>query len=782
MKIVLRLIPWILLCLSTTAQDPPFHASLRDKINVPPNLDLADIRYSDIWAEGDVALIGQFGNNRVDLLDISDPDNIAVAGTYFSTLNESASDQDVKSGRVPLAPGTPLMFISLESGGSDGVEIVDISDPSSPQLLTRIDAEPGPYEFIHNTSYRDDGWLVLCDSSNPSLAIIDLRSYDPSSPPATITSWTYELTGLSFFVHDVTITNERLYVSGWDDMLVYDVSDLGNSAPSFLGGVRGLGSHAVWGTEDGSYVVTGEERSGGALRLYSVVEDGTGVTLEPRDSFVFPRDGLGQAYSVHNPLILGDRVYASSYQAGVYVLQIDRTNHTWERVASFDTSDAPTNGYGGCWGVYPGLGEDRVVLSDLEQGPHVVDFSALEIIWNAARPLTVSLSLPTTVSVDVNELGNRTVANVFLHTSVNGAPFTEAAMSFAGGNTWTGDLPAIGCNSRLDYYVRAEATNLESYFSPAQAPAEFHTTYAASALTEIFNDDFESDLGWTVMNSSNPSGPFQRGFVVGDGAQPDRGDPDAAGLRCYMTGLDGGGQTGALDLDGGTSRLVSPALDFSAGDGLIRYKRWLFCNDSNAERDTLLVEVSNNGGSSYTTVEAIELKAGGWIENVFRVSDHVVPTDSVVVRFTISDDPNNSTTEAGIDSFVASTFDCSPGPSAQATTYNGTGTNPTCYSFSSLPVLGSTWNTQIDSVANFTFVMGYSMSGSFLLSNGELLIDPTSNSILVDVRPATGSTTAHPLPIPGDPSILGNVGYFQGGTLSGAALLLCNGIEATVGF
>ena len=345
-----------------------------------------------------------------------------------------------------------------------------------------------------------------------------------------------------------------------------------------------------------------------------------------------------------------------------------------------------------------------------------------------------------------------------------------------------GDLPAIGCNSRLDYYVRAEATNLESYFSPAQAPAEFHTTYAASALTEIFNDDFESDLGWTVMNSSNPSGPFQRGFVVGDGAQPDRGDPDAAGLRCYMTGLDGGGQTGALDLDGGTSRLVSPALDFSAGDGLIRYKRWLFCNDSNAERDTLLVEVSDNGGSSYTTVEAIELKAGGWIENVFRVSDHVVPTDSVVVRFTISDDPNNSTTEAGIDSFVASTFDCSPGPSAQATTYNGTGTNPTCYSFSSLPVLGSTWNTQIDSVANFTFVMGYSMSGSFLLSNGELLIDPTSNSILVDVRPATGSTTAHPLPIPGDPSILGNVGYFQGGTLSGAALLLCNGIEATVGF
>ena len=71
----------------------------------------------------------------------------------------------------------------------------------------------------------------------------------------------------------MTITDDRLYVSGWDDLLVYDVSDLGSSAPSFLGSVAGLGSHAVWATDDGNYVVTGEERSGGALRLYSVIDN-----------------------------------------------------------------------------------------------------------------------------------------------------------------------------------------------------------------------------------------------------------------------------------------------------------------------------------------------------------------------------------------------------------------------------------------------------------------------------------------------------------------------------
>jgi len=759
------------------AQQAPFNASLRDNIDVGGQL------YADIWGQGNLALLAHFGQNRVDLVNVANPNNISISSTYVSNLNGDASDQDVKSGTVPLAPNTPLMFVSLESGGSDGVEIVDISNPNNPQRLTRIDAEPGPYEFIHNTSYRDDGWLVLCDSASPSLAIIDLRSYNPSSAPNTITSWTYELTGLSFFVHDVTLSNDRLYVSGWDDMLVYDASNLAGGAPTFLGEVRGISSHAVWPTDDGDYVVTTEEREGGAIRLYEVIDNGNSVTLNPRDSWVGSLAGTGETFSSHNPVVRGNRVYVSNYSAGALVLQIDRTTHTWERVASYDTSTEPGSGFNGCWGIYPNLGEERVVVSDIDEGIFTLDMSALEIVWTAPRPETVLPNVPTAISVQVNELGNRTTSQVFLNTSIDGAPFVQTNMTSTGGNGWTGNLPGLSCNSRLDYYVTALATNLEGYSSPAIAPDETHTTYAADSLTQIFSDNFQTNQGWTVSNSNNPTAPFARGNPVEDGAQPEEGDPDTAGRNCYITGLNGGGQAGDLDLDGGTTRLISPALDFSSGDGLISYKRWFFCNDGDpGQRDELVVAVSNNGGASYTTVERVELKAGGWIKNTFRVSDYVNPTGNVVVRFTASDDPNDSVTEAGVDTFVASLFECTPGPAAEANFYNGSGTNPACYGAVTLPIMGTQWDTEVGGFVNLTFVLGYDAQGLFNLAAGQLLVDPTSTNIITDVKVASGITTLHSFPIPSDPMFVGRTGYFQGGTVTAGVVALCNGLEAILGF
>ena len=43
--------------------------------------------------------------------------------------------------------------------------------------------------------------------------------------------------------------------------------------------------------------------------------------------------------------------------------------------------------------------------------------------------------------------------------------------------------------------------------------------------------------------------------------------------------------------------------------------------------------------------------SGGWEQMRFRVADYVVPTAQVRVRFSVSDAPNDSITEAGIDAF-----------------------------------------------------------------------------------------------------------------------------------
>ena len=81
--------------------------------------------------------------------------------------------------------------------------------------------------------------------------------------------------------------------------------------------------------------------------------------------------GGGEA-TPHNPLVTGDFLYVSWYDIGLQVFDIsDPANPV--HVGGYDTSSAGL----GNWGVYPFLGTDRVLLSDIETGLYIVDVSAV---------------------------------------------------------------------------------------------------------------------------------------------------------------------------------------------------------------------------------------------------------------------------------------------------------------------------------------------------------------------------------------------------------------------
>ena len=740
-------------------------------------------QYADVWGEGNTVYLGHFGQSVVDILDLTNPGVPVLLASYsLSGANASSSAQDVKS-------GDGLLFIASESGGIDGVEIVDVRTPSSPTLLTRIDAEPGPYEFIHNTSY-DNGWLYLCDSSNPSIAIVDLRTFDPDAAPATLTSWAYELTGVGgSFVHDITVANGRLWVSAWDSTQVFDISNLGSQAPVFMGQSLGLSAHAVWATDDGKFVVSTEERGGGAIRLYRVTDDGSTVRFVQRDSFASPRSGTGSTFSSHNPVMVADRIYVSNYSAGVAVLQIDRTSETFEVVASYDTTTLSPDGFAGCWGVYPQLGEDAVVVSDIENGLYVLDMRALDLTTPAGRPTRVSPETPSSLEVSVTELGlTRDDLAVTLHARIDGGAFTPIAMVPVGGDSFRADLPAVPCAARIDYYYTADDSLGETFSKPAAAPAETYSTWATSGLTTILYDDFESDLGWTVTNTSVSTGAWVRVDPLETAAQPGEGAPGSAGPFCYVTAQGSlGGPVDAADLDGGPTRLISPALDFSGGDGLISYSRWLFNDD--VDTDDITVEISNDNGASWTTVETVQAEAGGWIQNRFRVSDFVSPTAQVLVRFSASDQPNDSVTEAAIDEFRAELFGCPVVTLASVVERNGSGTNPVCFTSSTVPVLGSLWSAQVDasvrSGADGTWIFAFSQPLTGLQTPyGELLVALPSLGgapLFATSMTSSGGLDTHTVSIPADPAFAGFAGHAQG-IVSGAGLTLCNALDLILGF
>jgi len=171
-------------------------------------------------------------------------------------------------------------------------------------------------------------------------------------------------------------------------------------------------------------------------------------------------------------------------------------------------------------------------------------------------------------------------------------------------------------------------------------------------------ETFESHHGWTagVAGDTATSGVWVRVDPVGTSAAPADDHTPGSGRACFVTGQGAiGGAVGDADVDGGATTLRSPAINLTDMDeSEIGYWRW-FSNHigGNAGQDVLTVGISNNGGTSWVTVETVgplgSQRSGGWFQHRFRVADFVTPTANVMLRFVASDLLGASTVEAAID-------------------------------------------------------------------------------------------------------------------------------------
>jgi len=351
----LSLIVVCLFCAASFGQSPPVNAELVGQ------WDGFAGSYADVWSDGGYAYLGSFGGSSVHIVDLSDPSAPGPAVTYALPPSAQGSAQDVKV-------GDDLLFIGVEGGGSVGVHIVDVRDPGNPVGLVDIDIEG--FNAIHNTFY-DSGHLYIVDSSSTRIGVVDLTSLDPDNPPAgPITELKWLLTGVGdSFVHDITVQDGRMYACAWDSGLwIYDVTDVATESPSFLGLTPdgGNNTHSAWPTGKGDYVVTGEERNGGGIKVYRITEVGDALELELTDALAFPSE---ETFSVHNQTIVGYRLYNAWYAVGLQVFDIDPVTGWLSFVASYDTTASGS----GCWGVYPFLGSDKVLASDIGNGLFVID-------------------------------------------------------------------------------------------------------------------------------------------------------------------------------------------------------------------------------------------------------------------------------------------------------------------------------------------------------------------------------------------------------------------------
>lgn len=287
--------------------------------------------------------------------------------------------------------------------------------------------------------------------------------------------------------------------------------------------------------------------------------------------------------------------------------------------------------------------------------------------FSTGVPLELAPDTPVPVTVDVAPTGLTLTANSGrLHYRVNGGTYQSVAMTAVDADSYATVIPAVPCGDRIEYYFSVLTSNNLRTF-PRGVPASSGIQATASFVQTTFaNDDFESDLGWTVGPNTATSGIWTRVDPNGTSAQPEE-DTSAFGTTCWVTGqgLPGGLAT-AADVDNGSTILTSPTYDLGgASDAVVSYYRSFDNTQGGAPgTDPFIVQVSTDNGLSWSNAEVIGPSGPGttvgWIRSEWTLSSvGVTPSAQMRFRFIADDASPASLVEAAIDDFRVAAFDCS---------------------------------------------------------------------------------------------------------------------------
>lgn len=248
-----------------------------------------------------------------------------------------------------------------------------------------------------------------------------------------------------------------------------------------------------------------------------------------------------------------------------------------------------------------------------------------------------------------------------LHYSVDGAPFTALAMTASGlPGDYVVSLPAP-MGSLVRYWVSAADVSGGSRTAPLGAPARNGHSFLTGAVTTLLLHDHESDSGWTVGGPGDAAttGLWARLDPVGtavDGipVQPELDHTPDPGVACFVTGNAAPSDpVGTADVDGGATSLLTPVFSAAGVSGaVIEYWRW-YSNNGGADpgTDVWRVDLSNDGGASWTAVESTIFTDASWRRVLVRIADYLPPTSTMRVRFVASDVGLSSLVEAAVDDF-----------------------------------------------------------------------------------------------------------------------------------
>lgn len=300
---------------------------------------------------------------------------------------------------------------------------------------------------------------------------------------------------------------------------------------------------------------------------------------------------------------------------------------------------------------------EEILESFLYVGEELIGSNAL-IDFPDGLPAVIPVDTPTEIVVSISSVfAELDPSSAAVRTRIDDGPLVTESMPSLAPDRYLATLPATECGSIIEVDFLIETTNGSTIILQSDSgPWRFDVVEEEI----FFADDAESDLGWTLGLPSDDAttGIWVRVDPNGTAAQPED-DASEPGTFCFVTGQGSvGGSLGENDVDGGSTSLVSPMIDTTGVDvATIAFAYW-YRNDAGASpnQDSMLVEISTDGGGSWTTLVTIDDNAAAW--RFFELEIDLSDSDSTQVRFIASDLGDGSVVEAAIDDFSLTTRSC----------------------------------------------------------------------------------------------------------------------------
>lgn len=566
------------------------------------------------------------------------------------------------------------------SEGGGGIQVFDLSQVDQGIVVDKGSVTTGGDTSTHNVAIDEDsGFLYrVGGGSNP---IYGLRIYSLAQPdqPLFVGQWNAR------YVHDAqVVTYTQGPLAGKQIAFCFaedgagggnagvDVVDVTNKQnPVLLASLKYSNnwfSHQGWLSPDRNWLYVDDELDElqtGAPTTTRVLD--VSDPAHPKQVSTYTN---GNSSIDHNLYTLPGLVLAANYRSGLRIFDTTQDPAAPVEIGFFDTypeDDAPA--FNGLWSNYPYFPSGTIVGSDLEKGLFVWRLGDPEVTFAFASPpplpspdgAVADLELTTSPVVQIS------AGDVLLHVESSQGISTVALQPLPNGR-WRATFPPLPCGEAITYWFTAKTSAGVTWTFPEAAPTFRFGATVSYGETVVLEEDLENDPGWTVgaPGDTATTGIWTRGDPIGTTAQPEHDHTPDPGTDCYFTGQGSpGGSLGENDVDGGKTTLTTGDIDLSAGDARISYWRWYSnATGSNPNEDVFRVEISNDAGATWTTVETVGPSGpetlGGWYLHAFDVSNFVQPTGHVRLRFVAEDAGGGSIVEAAVDDLRVDRYDCQP--------------------------------------------------------------------------------------------------------------------------